>query len=174
MLLNINRLLFLLALGLPSAVVAALEECSSEVTPTSQFVLKGEEAYDTKTGLIWSRCSMGLIWREGAGCVGKVKISTLAGARHFAEQQGQGWRIPTIEELYSLVRRGCSEPAINAEVFPDVRDLGEGSPYWSQTQVEEVPILYYFVDFMTGDIDGHTERFPLALRLVRDKETLGN
>ncbi|MDG9670576.1 DUF1566 domain-containing protein [Hahella sp. CR1] len=174
MLLNINRLLFLLTLSLASATVAAQEACSSEVTPTSQFVLKGAEVYDTKTGLTWSRCSMGLTWREGSGCVGKVKISTLEGARHFAELQGHGWRIPTIEELYSLVRRGCSEPAINAEVFPDVQDLGEGSPYWSQTPVEEVPILYYFVDFMTGDIDGHTERFPLALRLVRENETSGD
>ena len=34
----------------------------TEVRPQTRFILRGPEAVDTKIGLIWQRCSLGVTW----------------------------------------------------------------------------------------------------------------
>ncbi len=151
------------------AVLAACDESIAASTPSSRFVLNGGEAYDPQTQLTWQRCSVGTTWTSDEGCVGKVKLLGLDKARQSAQQLGEGWRVPTIQELYSIVEQRCFNPAINARVFPAVTNLGEGAPYWTDTRIEEIPSLIYFVDFIDGSIDGHSQGFPLAVRLVRSE-----
>ena len=136
-------------------------------TPTSRFVLNEGEAFDQKTKLTWSRCSVGATWKKGGKCTGFVKMLRLDEAKQYAKQLGGGWRVPTIDELSSIVEQTCSQPAINSTVFPNVKNLGEGAPYWSITKIKEMPQLIYYVDFFGGDADGHTKGFSLAVRLVR-------
>lgn len=148
----------------------AMSACSKgkpESTPTSRFTLKNGEAFDQQTKLTWDRCSVGTSW-NGSRCVGSVKLMSLDDAKKLANKRGGGWRVPTIEELYSIVESKCTSPAINAEVFPGVKDLGEGAPYWSTTRIREMPSLIYFVDFLNGEADGHSKGFSMAVRLVRD------
>lgn len=152
-----------------SAVWAACDENIAESTPASRFVLNGGEAYDPQTKLTWNRCSVGTTWTNDAGCIGEVKLLGLDKAKQFAQELGGGWRVPTIEELYSIVEQGCFNPTINSTVFPAVTNVGEGAPYWSDTPVEEIPSLVYFVDFIDGAVDGHSKGFPLAVRLVRSE-----
>ncbi|MDM8546991.1 caspase family protein [Candidatus Venteria ishoeyi] len=61
-------------------------------------------AVDTKTGLMWMRCVVGQRW-DGATCQGAEKAMEWKKAKQqtasFAEYQD--WRIPTIQELRSLV-----------------------------------------------------------------------
>ncbi|MBI3899431.1 MAG: DUF1566 domain-containing protein [Gammaproteobacteria bacterium] len=139
-------------------------------TPTSRFILREGEAFDQKTKLTWSRCSLGTTWKKDAGCVGTAKLLYLEEAKQAAQKLGNGWRVPTIEELYSIVEHDCSNPAINTVIFPNVKNLGEGAPYWSVTAIKELPPLIYYVDFLNGEVDGHTKGFFLAARLVRKKE----
>lgn len=139
------------------------QSCNAEPSP---FILNKGEAFDKGTKLTWSRCSVGATWKEGAGCVGSPKLMSLEEAKHFARQAGNGWRLPTIKELCSIVEYECENPVINSIVFPDIKDLGEGAPYWSITRVEEMPMLIYYVDFMSGRVDGHSEGFVMAVRLV--------
>ena len=152
-----------------SAVLAACDENIAESTPSSRFVLNGGEAYDQQTKLTWNRCSVGTIWTSDAGCVGEVKLLGLDKAKQLAQELGGGWRVPAIEELYSIVEQKCFNPTINSRVFPTVTNFGEGAPYWSDTNVEEIPSLIYFIDFIDGAIDGHSKGFPLAVRLVRSE-----
>ena len=88
-------------------------------------------------------------------------------AKEYAQKLSGGWHVPTIEELYGIVERKCSDPAINSEVFPNVEDLGEGAPYWSTTKIKGMPSLIYYIDFLDGSADGHTKGFSMAVRLVR-------
>lgn len=139
-----------------------------ERTPKSRFVFKGGEAFDQTTKLTWDRCSVGTSW-NGSKCTGSVKLIPLDVANDMALKRGNGWRVPAIEELAGIVELKCTDPAINTKVFPGVDDFGENSaPYWSSTQIKQMPGLFYFVDFLCGDVDGHTKGFSLAVRLVRD------
>lgn len=151
----------------PGPAVGACAKSKPESTPTSRFVLKDGEAFDQKTKLTWERCSVGTSW-NGSKCVGSVRLMSLDEAKKLAGKRGGGWRVPTIEELYSIVESRCTDPTVNSQVFPGVRNLGEGAPYWSTTRIREMPPLVYFIDFVNGEADGHTKGFAMAVRLVRN------
>ncbi|MBI2307391.1 MAG: DUF1566 domain-containing protein [Rhodocyclales bacterium] len=150
----------------PGFSFATCAKGKTATTPSSRFTLNGAEAFDRKTNLTWGRCSVGTTWKNGK-CTGTAKLMSLSEAKEYAQKLGSGWRIPTIEELYGIVEQTCSNPAINTEVFPNVKDLGEGAPYWSITRIKEIPSLIYYVDFLSGGADGHTKGFSMAVRLVR-------
>lgn len=154
------------ALACPGAALGACQKGKPESTPTARFTLMDGLAFDRKTQLTWDRCSLGTAW-NGTKCAGSVKLVSLDSAKRLANQRGEGWRVPTIEELYSIVESRCTQPAINAEVFPGIKNLGEGAPYWSASRIREMPSLVYFVDFLSGEVDGHGKEFALAVRLVR-------
>jgi hypothetical protein len=150
----------------------AIPDCGKQQirkAAASRFVLKSGTAYDRSTKLTWSRCSAGSKWKDGSGCVGSLRTMTLDEARGYAKKTGQGWRLPTLKELNGIADDRCGSPYINTTVFPDIKELGEGAPYWSVTQVAQMPSLFYYVDFINGIVDGHSEGYPLAVRLVRDK-----
>lgn len=112
-----NKTLIASLLALQSMV--ALAACPS--TP-GRFVANGAEVTDTRTGLIWQRCSAGQSWR-GSTCKGRVGIYTPEQALAYAKTQNTtdsvtGWRLPNVKELSSLADRGCQEPAIDSTVFP--------------------------------------------------------
>jgi len=145
----------------------ACDKSKTASAPSARFTLNKTKAFDQKTKLTWSRCSVGTVWKNGK-CSGAVKLMSLSEAKEYAQKLGGGWRVPTIEELYSIVEQKCSNPAINPEVFPSVKNLGEGAaPYWSTTKIKEIPSLIYYIDFLSGEADGHTKGFAMAVRLVR-------
>ena len=154
----------------PDMVLGACGKKAPASTSSSRFVLSEGEAFDQKTKLIWSRCSVGTTWSKDGKCLGSAKLMRLDEAKQYAQKLGGGWRIPAIEELYSIVEQRCGNPAINSDVFPNVRDLGEGAPYWSITRIKEMPPLVYYVDFVSGEADGHTKGFAMAVRLVRNRQ----
>ncbi|MDD3761278.1 MAG: DUF1566 domain-containing protein [Acidithiobacillus sp.] len=65
---------------------------------------------DTETGLQWMRCSLGQAW-DGTSCVGEAEGYTWQEALDAAEELNRkggyaghrDWRLPSIEELHSLV-----------------------------------------------------------------------
>lgn len=132
----------------------------------TRFVLKGNEILDKKTQRVWQRCSVGTKW-DGKQCTGTPALVTLTDAQQMAKKLGQGWHVPDMDELSSIAEPQCSEPYINTLVFTDIQELGEGAPYWTTTPIKAMPTLIYYIDFINGDIDGHTKDFPLAVRLVK-------
>jgi hypothetical protein len=165
---RMSRTIFFLvgALLLDSATAGCVGD-KSAVRAEPRFKIIGEEAYDRTTNLTWQRCSAGATWDRKRGCIGDPKMMSLADAKQLAANAGKPWRLPTIQELYSIVEPRCSNPAIDPEVFPGVKSLGEGAPYWSSSKINEMPRLFYYLDFMSGEADGHTKGFSLAVRLVR-------
>lgn len=122
----------------------------------------GTEVTDTKTGLIWQRCSAGQSW-DGSSCAGSAVTYTHEQALAYAKTQ-TGWRLPTVKELSSLADKGRNNPAIAPAVFPAT------SPgwYWTSSSVVGDPINAWIVNFDYGSVSGVSRRYGDSyVRLVR-------
>jgi hypothetical protein len=132
-----------------------------------RFIVKGDEALDSKTGLTWKRCSLGMRMEKGR-CVGEQAYLGLDQAVLLAKAEGNGWRVPSGPELESLIDVSCGSPVVDVSIFPDIVPDDEGAAnYWTTNEVGAANLVYYF-DFMTGRPDGHSRGFQLAVRLVRN------
>jgi len=127
-----------------------------------RFEIHGDVAYDTKTNLTWHRCSVGLYWKDGQ-CNGTI------GRFSFEEAQKQakdGWRVPTKDELFTLVDPArTSFPTIDTTAFPDMDEMFPW--YWSSTPNGDD--IAWYVDFKDGYTSGFiSDSSPFSVRLVRD------
>ncbi len=130
------------------------------------YKIDGAEATDEATGLVWRRCGLGMTWQAGKGCTGKLlQFSQDSAAKEIAAL-GEGWRMPKVSELYTLVDNGCGVPTIDTSVFPDVVVKPEGAPYWTSTKVGATDLIVE-VDFSDGSYDGHSKGIPLPVRPVK-------
>lgn len=138
---------------------------------TSSFVAHESEAIEKKTGLTWSRCSLGQEWQKGKGCAGEIVLMDRKEANDRAETLGKGWRLPTMDELSTLVDARCKSPVINSVLFGKLHDTGEGANYLSASVYLEgddvIPTLFYTINFLDGSVDAHTKGYRGAVRLVR-------
>src|ERR1700679_3526389 len=135
-------------------------------TPSSRYAIDGGEVYDKKSDLTWKRCSVGQRWKEGAGCVGVIKPMTWDEAK---KEAADGWRVPSKDELLTLVSPTCHNPAINEEVFPDM----ELDKLWYWTSSENGAFLAWLVDFAQGHPESYDRTDTGTLRLVRDGQHSG-
>jgi uncharacterized protein DUF1566 len=163
------RAVLLLTLGLVVLSHPSVAACydRSGLPAQKRFILNGDEAFDSKTGLIWKRCSLGTMADGGRGCAGEKAFVNFDQALRSAKAEGDGWHVPSGPELESLIDVSCGNPVVDASVFPDIRPDDEGAAeYWTTNEVGVANLIYYF-DFMTGRADGHTRGFQLAVRLVK-------
>lgn len=122
-------------------LVAALvgTVCPSVATAADREVPRlaadGALVHDAKTDLTWQRCTLGQRW-VGASlrCEGEPVRLTFDDARRL---ERDGWRVPTLDELLSLVVAGRS-PAIDEQVFPDTPPVY----YWATDNRERDSAWY--------------------------------
>ncbi|MCI5227701.1 MAG: DUF1566 domain-containing protein [Candidatus Electrothrix sp. AX2] len=133
---------------------------------------------DTETGLMWKRCSEGL---SGENCEkGKAKEYTWIDAvKRFKNVDYAGysdWRMPTIEELETLVycskgvkdknngecNDGSTKPTINQQAFPNTTWR-----YWSGSPNAPYSGYALVVDFGNGYSNYGNRSNLSAVRLVR-------
>lgn len=136
---------------------------------SKSFVVRSDgTAIDTVTGLMWCRYSIGQRWKNGAvvgdaikiGWYEAMKISDLFN-KHDACGGFTDWRLPSFEELKSLVEKDKS-PSINQTVFPNTpREI-----FWSSS-IDTVNNLAWFVYFGSGNCNCATKCSNHAVRLVR-------
>ncbi len=127
--------------------------------PTTRYEMNGGEVLDKESGLTWQRCSVGQTWRDGQGCSGTVQELNW---RDAGRQSGGGWRLPTREELETLVSKACS-PSINPDAFPNVDPVRLW--YWSSSQTDRD--LAWLVQFGGGATFNGYQTSQNAVRLVR-------
>jgi len=148
--------------------VPALADCAppkSGGRAAAPYVIEGPEVRDTRTQLVWQRCSLGQAWRDNEGCVGAAKTFTSAEA--FAQAAGE-WRLPSQEELDSLITPGCSKPVVDTEVFPNMNLSALG--YWTNT-IDRGERVWY-INFADGSFRRYKGSLLLmAVRLVRNAPT---
>jgi hypothetical protein len=87
-----------------------------------RFQIAGNEVYDRKTELTWQRCDFGQSWDEANGwCRGVKRHATAEGFAEATRADAAGWRVPTIDELSSLLEIACAPlPKDATPVFPEI------------------------------------------------------
>ncbi|WP_052501605.1 protein kinase domain-containing protein [Thiomicrospira microaerophila] len=120
---------------------------------------------DKKTNLIWMRCSLGQAW-NGHTCVDQPNVYDWQEALDISEQTtyagSRDWRVPTIEELRSIVEAN-NNPAICSEAFPNTHP----GFYWSASPYANYSSYAWGVGFHDGS-DYYNYRLNGShVRLVR-------
>lgn len=159
---NIKRLCFIAVLVLSQFAHA---DCT---TSTERFVTQDDQVTDKKTGLIWSRCSVGQNW-DGGSCRGAATALNFQQAEDLAAKSN-GWRLPEAAELWGIVDHGCWNPSIDSAVFPNTPQRW----FWTSTVFPwSGNSMVWVVLFTNGNSDGFAKDWDhLAVRLVRAGDEL--
>lgn len=166
-------MLFALLLATPSHAQICNPNIA-ESTPSSRFEVlgNGSEVKDSKTGLIWQRCTLGQTWdataNNGKGnCVGEAKcIYNWQGALAHAQTMGNGYRLPNIKELASIVEVKCSGHAINTSVFLNMPIYH----YWSSSpNVNGSGGAAWYMNFISGNHGVIQKLNGMCVRAVRSE-----
>ncbi len=102
----------------------------------------GAAVLDGETGLVWEQSP-----------VGGTTVRTWAEAKTFCTQRSlgnrKGWRLPTIEELASLVDPNRLDPPLpSGHPFGPLQEVG----YWSATTDAADTSKAWMVDFFNGNV----------------------
>ena len=155
-----------LLLTLSSTNYAACNSSIIRTAPDSryEFLNSNTEVKDKKTGLIWQRCSLGQTW-NGSSCTGTAATYNWTNALQTAANIGNGWRLPNVKELDSLVEEACYNPSINETYFPNTIS----SYYWSSSPVANGSDSAWIVYFHLG-YDYYYKSNSYYVRLVRSSQ----
>jgi serine/threonine protein kinase len=152
-----------------------------------RYQVKGGLVKDTVTGLMWMRCSLGQEW-DGSTCQGKAVEykwnDAMKQPNNFSYAGFNDWRVPTIQELRSLVYCGSGQPKT---WFSDVDPKDDGCKgdyakptiksdvflntlsnwFWSSSPVAGNSSVAWIVNFDSGDDDWDIKGSYDYVRLVR-------
>ena len=155
-------------------ILAGAQTCQTNrilaTTPTNRFTINNDGTVsDTKTGLIWKKCSEG---QSGVDCrIGTATTYTWQGALQQAQRVSnngffagyKNWRLPSIKELNSIVEEQCSQPSINLAVFPE----SQSNAYWSSSPFASSSSVAWYVFFGYGSSNYGGKNDDHFVRLVR-------
>ncbi len=141
-----------------------------------EIITGGSEIKDKRTGLIWQRCSLGQTW-DGNTCAGTAKKYKWPQALAKSQALGNGYRLPNIRELNSLIDRDCHAYAINEKIFPNIpvsdegisNDIWSHVDFWSSSPEEPGFRGARIVDFYYGKTGSQGESAEIYVRPVRSQ-----
>ena len=117
----------------------------------SRFIDNGDNTItDNNTSLIWSKNTV-------------AKDVNHDAAEKAVETLGEGWRLPTVQELFTLADHSRESPAIDTTAFPDT----ENDWYWSSTPTAWNPSAVWIVYFHYGHVSGNYCHLSASVRAVR-------
>ncbi|TGK32672.1 DUF1566 domain-containing protein [Leptospira gomenensis] len=105
---------------------------------------------DNRTGLVWKSCAEG---QAGATCVGAPNSTdwatgsaACANLNTISYANRTDWRLPTVQELGSILLYDGTNPATFAAFFPNTSGVG----HWTSTPVAGAPGDYWYDSFTEG------------------------
>ena len=144
---------------------AEAEKAPSPAAKEERFTYtnNGAEVKDSVTGLIWKRCLEGMNW-SGTACTGEALQLDRATALSHAKDQSD-WRLPSVEELESILEEPPKPATIDATAFPNTQK----GWHWSSSRVvydtnSEFGWAVFFGAGYVGDMRRHEGTY---VRLVR-------
>lgn len=116
--------------GAGTALKYFLETLGSDASDRARCVRGGKDPegsrylINSSEGTVSDRWT-GLVWKREI----EMGVFTLAEAQVRCQQHGEGWRLPTVKELVTLVSPVTSDPAIDTEAFPQT----PSEKFWSSS-----------------------------------------
>lgn len=147
-----------------ATVALLLATASAQSQTRYTYSTARDEVTDSKTGLIWRRCSEGQTW-SGSICTGTAATYTheQALAQAKAQTGTAGWRLPNVKELASIADSTRVSPAIDPAAFPAT----PSNWYWSSTPYAGDSSNALLVLFREGSIRYGSRLNGFHVRLVR-------
>lgn len=138
-----------------------------ETTPASRFEINRTDGtvFDTKTKLTWKICTEGQSF-SGGHCTGDATTFAWDNAVQIFGDKGDGWRLPNVDELNSLVEEKCQNPAINLTLFPGTPSGG----FWSASSYATKPTDAWNVSFSSRGLYTYSKANGYEVRLVRGRQ----
>jgi Protein of unknown function (DUF1566) len=148
-------------LGALAIIVVASPRSVDAAAPAGHYVVTAGSGtgngtvYDSKSKLTWQQTvsSTTYIWAEAKTYCAGVGASL----------GGTGWRVPTINELQSIVDFSQTAPAIEPNAFPST----PSRVFWSSSPVAGKPSYAWGVDFNDGYPFGPDVSYTFFVRCVR-------
>jgi len=106
---------------------------------------------EPNTGIEWSKTLL-----EGEAVNYKAAEKAIA-------ELGDGWRMPTREELLTLVDLNRHDPCIDAEKYPDTKSRA----YWTATPCAWNESARWVVNFGDGYLGAYHDGYDACVRAVR-------
>ncbi len=154
------------------------QHCVYNVQSTSPdarytFANEGKEVIDTVTNLTWSRCEVGQSWDNASKvCIGEpLELNweqAHAEAVKYTLSDGDEWRVPNIKELTTLLESRCSQPQVNAFVFPSTYRYSFFLSSTVQAR-EDKPNNIYILAMLSGSVEITSKTDVSHVKLVKMK-----
>jgi Protein of unknown function (DUF1566) len=125
--------------------------------PRFIVVMGGAAVLDRETGLVWEKSPLALSLVDWRAPLFQCPRSVVVGNR-------RGWRLPTIQELSSLIDLSVPLTGPTLPAGHPFIGVQTSHRYWSATTVLESGGSAWVVDFGTGGLDSHEKSDSLLLR----------
>ncbi len=139
---NMWKTIFLTVSLLLTASVASADDWKTE----GRYKIKDGLVKDTKTGLMWMRCSLGQKW-DGSTCQGEATRYSWEKAMEAPEQfeyaSYKDWRVPSHDELKSLAQCSGGQPN-KLDKWHSQCDGDYASPTIVQTAFPQTPGSWFW------------------------------
>ena len=157
----------------------AASSATGDASPHDHYRFLGKDqgiVEDSRTKLQWQRCSLGQTW-TGVTCAGEATLHTWNEARRLAPA---GWRLPTKDELASLVYCSSGEPAYwkpkeggcegafgRPTIWPAAFPNTPAWLFWSSSPNANNSSFAWSVHFDSGYVSSYGKNYQRYVRLVR-------
>ena len=128
---------------------------------SKEFIVHNDgTATHLESRIMWKQCLGGLSSSASEECSeGEVALLNWQEALQYVQQLNAGggfagytdWRLPNVKELTSVIEYGCSKPAMNLQVFPNMAEVKVWSSTPSVNRTGELYLKSWFADY--GDPD---------------------
>jgi hypothetical protein len=130
-----------------------------------EVVDDGAVVLDHQTGLYWARCAVGqkLLDNHCSGLANRYTWDQAIALDSNVAGSGD-WRLPTVEELQTIVEYQVFNPAVNSNAFPNTPP----SAFWSSSEAAYDAFYAWTIHFANGFSNWRHKRQRFEVRLVRD------
>lgn len=122
--------------------------------PRVQYVVSADTATSKDTHLTWQRraASEHMTWDEARSHCSRLSLGRVT-----------GWRLPTKDELRTIVDNRAGPPAIDRVVFPNT----PGEWFWSSSPYDNADGVAWAVSFIDGETSFGAVGGRFLVRCVR-------